>query len=176
MKFCTNCGTRIPDGADACPACGKTVAAPGSQEAPRAEQQPPFDPAVSQQQPPVNPAPQPNSNYQNYQNYQNPYGAQNTYYYPPQTPAPAVIVQNGVAQEPVSIGWYILMSLVSGLPMIGLITMIVIACTAENKSKKNYCIAHLIIIAIVFVLTLLFTLLFSGLILSHLDELQNAFR
>lgn len=28
MKFCTNCGTRIPDGAGACPACGKTIDGP----------------------------------------------------------------------------------------------------------------------------------------------------
>lgn len=159
MKFCTNCGTRIPDGAGACPACGKAVSDPETKaEAPGAEQQP---------------AANPNPGYQNQQSYQNPYGTQqNTYYYPPQTPAPAVVVPGSAAQEPVGIGFYLLMFLVLFFPVIRLITYIVIACTAENKSKKNFCIAMLIWIAITVVLAILGIVLFYGLLVSFLSNME----
>ncbi len=165
MKFCTNCGTRIPDGAGACPACGKAIDGPETKtEAPGAEQQPAANP---------NPGYQNQQNYQSQQSYQNPYSARNTQYYPPQTPAPAVIVPNSAAQEPAGIGFYLLMFCAGLIPLVGLISHIVIACTAENKSKKNFCIAVLIFIAITVVLVLLFGAVLAGLAESILSNLSG---
>ena len=39
MAFCEECGSRIPDGADKCPACGAAVAAPQQAQAPNYSQQ-----------------------------------------------------------------------------------------------------------------------------------------
>ena len=39
MAFCEECGSRIPDGADKCPACGAAVAAPQQTQAPGYGQQ-----------------------------------------------------------------------------------------------------------------------------------------
>lgn len=39
MAFCEECGSRIPDGADKCPACGAAVAAPQQTQTPNYSQQ-----------------------------------------------------------------------------------------------------------------------------------------
>ena len=39
MAFCEECGSRIPDGADKCPACGAAAAAPQQTQAPDYGQQ-----------------------------------------------------------------------------------------------------------------------------------------
>lgn len=85
-----------------------------------------------------------------------------------------MVLPNSAAQEPAGIGFYLLMFCAGLIPLVGLISHIVIACTAENKSKKNFCIAMLIWKAIAVVLAILFSALLVSFFTWLLSELTSS--
>jgi len=141
--ICPNCGKNIPDNVRFCPECGKSTA-----PAPQQNNAQPQNNAQSQNNIPVPP--------------------QNVYYQQPfQQPVMPEL------SKPASIGQFMLYIFLFGLPVIGFIISIIMACGASsNKNITNFARAHLIWIAIVAVLSLLLTILFGSTIAILISELQ----
>lgn len=113
-KFCTSCGSEIPDGAAVCPSCG--VSSESVQP-------------VAYQQPNQQVYQQPNT-----QAYQQPYQQQ---YVPPQQ----VIINNQSDTSTTVIGWFGWLMLCSFLPFIGQIIML---ASSKDQSAKNFAKLQLI--------------------------------
>lgn len=77
-------------------------------------------------------------------------------YYPPQTPpyqAPVAYEDN----SPLSIGNYLIMMIVSAIPVVGLIMTLIWAFSGNgNSNRKNYARAMLILMLIGIVLSIIF--------------------
>ncbi len=193
-RFCTNCGTEIPDGIAFCTECGTKAPAtvqPGIEPkqplneetnataavqmnenvAPTSAQTPP-----PQQQTYQAPPPQPQSYQappqppcQPQQNYQQPYQQQN--HNSPAQPGELTDAEvKGTKYEPISAWGYIGILLLMCIPLVGLIFTIVWACGGCRKiSKRSLARATLIMTAIALVLALIIALAGGALINSLLD-------
>ncbi len=144
-QYCRSCGATLEDGAQFCRVCGATQAAPLQQPAQPVQQQ-------SYQAPYAAPQPVPQ------------YAPQPSYYAGP------------AAQDtrPLTVGDYIVMMLVSGIPLIGFIMILVWAFGSQtNLNKKNYARAMLIMMVIGIVLYILFAAALFPVFRSLVNEMQG---
>lgn len=126
-KFCTNCGTSIPDDKNFCTECGSSVAT----ETPVRQQTPP---PTQTTPPPV----QPNYQYQ-------------------AAPTGDAEPAKGSKFEPITTGGYIGIMLLMCIPIVGLILMIIWAFGGCKKvNKRNLARASLIMMVIGAILSLIF--------------------
>lgn len=141
-KFCTECGKEIADGVAFCTECGAKA---------------PETTAIKAETVTDN-ASQPQT--QTPQAYQ----AQQPY----QQPTPQQTVVQTPAAEPVSkvvgTGTYYVLMLLYALPIIGIISVIVMASKAKNKNIKNFAKANLIwaIIAVILSISLIIGIIALG--------------
>ena len=130
MKHCPYCGSALDDGAKFCVECGQPLPedAPVVEAAPAAAPVEPVHakPAVSDG--PAAAAPVPAA-------------AEASQAAPVEMP---VITQIPPKKQMLSTFQYILLSLLYGIPVIGLIVMIIMACAAKNKNLKHWTRALLI--------------------------------
>lgn len=184
MKKCPNCNLYYDDSADVCSACNGALV--DANAAPQYEAPQQYE-APSEQQyyaPQPQPAPEPQANYdyaqqpqqqaqqtqQQQQYYQPQPQPQPQYNYPPQ--APASVYDN--TKQPVTIGKWVGVIILSAIPIVNIICWIVWLCSSStNKSIKNFLIAEIIVYAICIVLAVLFTIISTALGLSLLDSLTG---
>ena len=138
-KFCTNCGATLPDDKNFCTECGSPVATvEPAMETPPVQTAPP---PVQQTPPPTQTTPPP---------------VQPVYQYST-APAGETIPSKGSKYDPITTGGYIGIMLLMCIPVVGLILMIVWAFGGAKKiNKRNLARASLIMMAIGFVLSLIF--------------------
>lgn len=146
-RFCTNCGTEIPEGVAFCTECGTKV--PDSNPAPQQEnpvqaqapapqtqeQAQTQERAQSQEQAQTQSQPQSQPQYTPLSSQ-----ASQTQYAQPNFTAPA----NEKKSDIVGTAYYFFMMFVFTIPVIGLITCIITAVSGSNQSKKNFSKAFLI--------------------------------
>lgn len=140
-QYCQSCGAVMDEGARFCKTCGTPVAMTSA--SPTTEQHPT--------------AP---SSYQSI-----PVGSQQTSagytHYTQPTSAPSV------GSEPLSVGQYVGMMLLSGLPLVGLILLLIWAFGSEaNINKRNYARAVLIIALIAIAVGVVFGVTMAGFMAS----------
>lgn len=141
----------VENGGVFCPNCGKPV-----QAAAQPQSAPPVYAAVPQAAPQPQAQPQPvyQANYQ----YGQPAGG-----YPA---APA--------SEPLTVGQYIGMMILSGLPLVGFILLLVWAFGSEaNLNKKNYAKAVLLLMVIGVALSILFSIVFGGIFATIMSSIDS---
>jgi hypothetical protein len=136
--FCESCGTKLPEGAKFCGACGATVET--SPPANAAPQKPaatsPAPPPPTYTPPPVEVPP----------SYQQGYAQPLPPNYPIQTNT-----------EPLRVGQYIGMFLLLCIPIVNLILLLVWSFgSSVNRNKKNYARAILILSVIAIVISIIF--------------------
>lgn len=136
--FCPKCGHKNPEGAKFCESCGASFA-PDAPPPAQAQAVPTPPPAPVAAPPPPAPAPAPVA------------------YQQPVAPAPDVLY------PPMSVGQYLGTIILFGIPVVGFILMLVWGFSSDvNKNKKNFALAHLILIVIGIVLTIVLTVVFGG--------------
>lgn len=134
-KFCSECGTQIPENALFCPECGKEHGRPNE---PKPQDTAPPTPQTVQ---PAAPEPQPVQ---------------------PAAPKPPSPSPSQPALYPaVGTGAYFGLMLLFALPVIGVLLCIIISLASKNKSLKNFAKATLIWIVIGLVISGLIIALFS---------------
>lgn len=144
--FCQSCGAPLDPGAKFCKSCG-TPTPPPVYQASNGQAAPP--------QQVMNPVPPPA--------YQQP-GNGYTHYTQPQAYASA-------GDAPLSVGQYIGMILLSGLPIVGFILLLIWAFSSDqNTNKKNYARAVLILALIGIALSIIFGAAAIGLLSSLFSE------
>lgn len=142
MKTCPKCNTLNNDVNVFCESCGNAL--PNENPAPQA---------------PAQEAPQPQ--YQQYQPV------------PPMYAMPPQFNENMLPEEykPVSVGKYILYSIIFAIPIVGFIMLIVTAFSGStNKSLKNYARAMLVMYAIGIVLGIILSIAMAFLGFSLMDS------
>ncbi|MGE4283607.1 MAG: zinc-ribbon domain-containing protein [Clostridia bacterium] len=143
--FCQNCGKNVLDGSKFCDGCGASM--------------------TEQAAPVYAPAAKEGYSQNNYYNPQPAYTPASEYipnssqsqqgYYQPTSFAQKSQSSN---DEPLSIGNYIVMMLVTAIPIVGFIMLLVWSFGGNvNRNKKNWALATLIMGVILFVLMLLFS-------------------
>ena len=133
---CPNCGKINPDDSGFCDSCGTILNNLASSHTPAA----PADRSI-----PAQPGPTPV--YSNIPSY---------------TAAPQTGLNNQ-DYSPLSVGQYVGMMILSGLPVIGFILLLIWAFGSDtNLNKKNYARAVLIIMLIGIALSIILTILFGG--------------
>ena len=143
--MCSKCGTYNAEGTTYCTNCGTTVSAISANVY---NEQPSYDQNAATPQPQS--YSQPQQTYSQPQPYSQP--QVNNYY-----PSPAI------TDETVSVGEWMLMTLVFMLPVVGLIMLFVWAFGGGvKKSKANYCKAALIWSAILIAIYILFFIIVVG--------------
>jgi len=148
-KICQYCGNTLEETQKFCQSCGK---AQGPQEATSPNME--GAQAVEQAAPAQQQAPEQQA--QTFQQQTPP-----VYAAPVQQQAPnqqAQVVQpDSDLNKPLSVGHYILMFIVTGIPLVGIIMLFVWAFGGNtNKNRKNYAIAALILMLISLVLSIVF--------------------
>ncbi len=171
-KFCTQCGASLSDETRFCTECGAltdtvSTTAPTVEEASSAPPPPPTAPPP----PPAAPPPPPQQPVYHTQ------PAQPVYQQPAYQPQPAPPQGDpdrpakGSKYEPISTGGFIGIFLLLGIPVIGLILMIVWACGGCRKvTKRALARAMLIFIAIMLVIGLVIGLAARSFINNILEE------
>lgn len=145
--FCEKCGSALLDGAKFCGNCG-AIAEPSK---------PAYTGSAQYSAPPPD-----NSGSGQYSPPPPPYSPPQQTYYPPQQnyPAPS-------NTEPLRIGQYIGMFILSAIPIVNIIMLFVWGFgSSGNLNKKNYARAALILIAIGIVLSIIFSITLAGFIRS----------
>lgn len=126
--FCTECGSKLEEGAVFCPNCGAKL----NQDQPKTEPQPetPVRQEPVQQTPPVCQAPQHQPVQQTPPAYQ---------------PQPIVIRQHEITQEelperfrPLSAWAYVGYTLLFAIPIVGFVFLIVFSCSSANINRRSY--------------------------------------
>ncbi|MBQ7012132.1 MAG: zinc-ribbon domain-containing protein [Clostridia bacterium] len=128
-KKCNYCGAELSENDAFCGNCG----------------------AATEKKESVNPTPagtQPNAEHISYSSGN--YHQEQPHYYQPPVNNDANIV---------SIGAYIGYSLLFSIPVVGLIISIIMAVNNDNRSLKNYAIAHLIMMGVGVLLSIIFSVL-----------------
>ncbi|HOV69487.1 MAG TPA: hypothetical protein PLZ84_04100 [Clostridia bacterium] len=99
-------------------------------------------------------------------------GTQQQYAAPQPQPSYAPPYNSAELTRPLRIGEYLLIMIVSAIPIVGIIMLFVWGFGSNvNENKKNYCKASLIMIAIGLVLSFIF----SALIISMIYAFINSF-
>lgn len=138
-RFCTNCGQPLEEGALFCPECGERLPLPGEEAAPGGQAVPEVKEEIKEAPPqapftaPVPPAPAA----------------------PPIPEGPEVLT---AYNKPLSTATYFWTLFLFGIPVIGLIVMLIMAFTAKNTNRRNLAQACLIGLLILLILLGLFML------------------
>ncbi|MCL1941654.1 MAG: zinc ribbon domain-containing protein [Synergistaceae bacterium] len=151
--FCENCGTNIPDSSSFCSGCGASVSAAAAPPPPPPPQQRPVPPVYAP--PPVPPVYAPPQQQPYYGNQAAGYG------------------YSQANCEPLGVGSYIFMFILTGVPIVGIIMLLVWAFgSGVNLNKKNFARAILLMfLVLVGIGFILFQSQFPG----GLPALKNMF-
>ena len=193
MKKCPNCNLYYDDSADVCSACNGALvdagAAPQAQPTPQYEvpqyEAPQYE-APSEQAhyyapQPTQPAPEPQPQAQPAYDYSQPQAQpqyqqqyyqpqQQQQYYQPQNVAPSY----DNTTQPVTIGKWIGLLILSAIPVVNIICWIVWLCSSStNKSIKNFLIAEIIVYAISIGVIILVSVLLAALGVSAAGNLSD---
>lgn len=74
--------------------------------------------------------------------------------------------QAATSAPPLSVGGYLVLFVVSSLPLVGLVMLVVWAASADNPNKKNYARAMLVVNAVFLVLSIVFAFAATGTLLG----------
>lgn len=150
--FCPNCGKANPDDSRFCESCGTILNDVNSGRIPVAPAYP---------SPPVQPAYQPAPPPPVYNNS------------PVYTAAPQP-VYNSQDNSPLSVGQYVGMMILGGLPVIGFILLLVWAFGSDtNLNKKNYAKAILIVMLIAIAVSIVLTILLGGVFAALFSSMSD---
>ena len=162
MAICAKCGSYVPDNAVICTVCGRrrtptqrTGGTQSAQKPARPSQTGGYDENYNQGSYKANYT-QNDSGTSNAQSGYNSNYAQNGYN-AAQRRNFDQFNQYPYSEQAPSVFWYIIMTLVFNIPVIGFICAIVMAFgTPGNRAKRNFALAHLILLVIGIVLIIIF--------------------
>ncbi len=186
MKKCPNCNLYYDDSADVCSACNGALTDANVAPQPTPQYEVPQYEAPSKQAQyyapqPTQPAPEPQPQAQPAYDYSQPQAQVQQQYYQPQPQQPQYNYQpQNVAPsydnttQPVTIGKWVGLLILSAIPVVNIICWIVWLCSSTtNKSIKNFLIAEIIVYAICIAAFILLTIILAALGVSTVNNLSG---
>ena len=153
-NFCQYCGSPMEDNSSFCQSCGKSQTSTPSQVASVPSQS--YSAPSQSYSAPSQSYSAPSSGYT---------APQPTYSSPYSAPYSGYNAMQAAKDLPLTIGQYIGMFILAGIPIVGQILILVWAFSSNtNTNKKNYARAILLIAVILGVLSALISILFAGLL------------